>query len=262
MSTQLTRRDILTGLGLTGLGVFAVQGALRGQQALARGIAAPVSKTFEFSRGSGGMLAGFSDYSLIVGGLNCVAEVRPLPSGLTPSTGSRNAYYLAGTNRSDDLFMFLKAVLTHDEDGIVPNQSYMLSFDIRFASRSATCVGAGGDPSSVWLKAGGTPLEPVTTLANDGDTTRYLTMDVDKGYQMEGGKDLGLVGSIWNGLECPEGSAKSDWVMLHRTYVHPYPITADPADGGQLWIILGTDSGFEETTEVYYYRIRVELQPV
>ena len=71
-----------------------------------------------------------------------------------------------------------------------------------------------------------------------------------------------MLGSIWNGLERPEGAAKSDWVMLRRTYVHPYPITADPAGRGQLWIILGTDSAFEETTEVYYYRTRVELQPV
>jgi hypothetical protein len=255
MTTPLTRRQMLAGLG-----VLAVQSALRAPHALAQTSPATIRKTFEFSSGSGGMLAGFSDYGVAVGGLNAVAEVRPLPRGLTVPHASRNAYYLAGVNRSDDLFMFLKAVLMQ-EDGIVPGQAYTLSFDIRFASNSTDCVGQGGSPMEVWLKAGGTPLEPITTLAPPEYGSRYLTIDVDKGYQIEGGKDLGSLGSIWNGIPCPE-SLVGEWVLLRRTYTHPYPIIASPADGGQLWVILGTESGFESLTEVYYHRIGVELQPI
>jgi hypothetical protein len=272
MNTMLTRRDIIAGFGAA-----AVGGTLLGQNAAAeevepRATAAAeeaqdaaealktpgtIVKTFEFSRGSAGMLAGFSDYGHVVEGLNCRAEVRPLPPALGNSFRGRNAYYLAANNASDDIFMFLKSVLT-SADGIVRFQPYLASFDIQFASQSNNCVGVGGDASAVWLKAGGSSLEPVTILTSNNE---YVGISVDKGAQAAGGKDLGTIGSIWNGVECPE----SKWMMLRRTYTHPYPITATgegtAGAGGQLWIALGTESGYESVTEVYYYRIKVKLTP-
>jgi hypothetical protein len=269
MNTTLTRRDLIAGLG----GV-AVAGTLLGQSARAQEtearttaeaedgaeaqeIPGTIVKTFEFSRGSAGMLAGFSDYGHVVEGLACTAEVRPLPPELGISFRGRNAYYLAANNASDDIFMFLKSVMTL-ADGIVRFQPYRASFDIQFASQSNNCPGVGGDASSVWLKAGGSSLEPVTTLTRNGE---YVGISVDKGDQQEGGKDLGTIGSIWNGIECPE----TNWVMLRRTYTHPYPITATGGGkagaGGQLWIALGTESGYEAVTEVYYHRIKVKLTP-
>jgi len=61
----------------------------------------------DFTRGSGGWLASFSDYSLAQGGMDRVAELRPAPGG----DPDERAYYLQGANRSDDLFMFLKKPL-------------------------------------------------------------------------------------------------------------------------------------------------------
>ena len=42
-----------------------------------------------------------------------------------------------------------------------------------------------------------------------------------------------------------------------RTHEHPTPVTAS-ADG-DLWLLVGTDSGFEGLTRLYYLRFEVEL---
>ena len=136
-------------------------------------------------------------------------------------------------------------------DGIVVNQAYLLSFDLWFASKSNNCIGVGGSEDSVWLKAGGSPLEPVPLLQSDN----YVSINVDKGSQSEGGTNLGVVDNIWNGKECPI----SELVMLHKTYDHPFPIKTS---SDELWIAVGTESGFEAVTGVYYYSIGVRLTPV
>jgi hypothetical protein len=40
----------------------------------------------------------------------------------------------------------------------------------------------------------------------------------------------------------------------------PFEVTAD--EGGRLWLIVGTDSGFEWLTTLYYTRIDYRLDPV
>ncbi len=207
--------------------------------------------TFEFSKGSGGMLAGFSDYSLSTTGMDLLAEVRRLPGGVSDSGTGRQAYYIESTNRSDDTFMFLKGVLK-SEHGVVAGHTYRVSFDIEFASDANNCIGVGGSVDSVFLKAGVSPIEPVTTIIN-GD---YISLNLDKGQQPQGGRDITTIGSIWNGTQCPQ----VEWRMLHKTYEHPYVVTA--SNNGELWITVGTESGFEATTGIYFRSIKVKLTEV
>jgi hypothetical protein len=150
--------------------------------------------------------------------------------------------------------MFLKAVV-NPQDGVVGNRDYLLSFDLWFASASGSgCAGVGGGPDAVYLKAGGSTLEPVPLLEGN-----QVLINIDKGDQLTGGRNLGFVGSIWNGKECPS----EEWVMLHRTYDHPFPIRSSSNDThGDLWIAVGTDSGYEALTGVYYYSIDVRLTPL
>jgi hypothetical protein len=245
--SSLTRREMIGGLG-----ALAVQSTVLAQTLSSSPQPGPVIlKNFEFSSGSGGMLAGFCDYNLTTGSLDFIAEVRPLPPGIHTYGANRQAYFLSGNNRPDDLFMVLKGIVTR-ADGIVPGQLYTVSFDIKFASNANDCPGSGGSPASVFLKAGGNTVEPVTKLLADG----YVTINIDKGEQMTGGKDMGLIGSIWNGTECPE----EEWILLRRFYTHPFPIEANPR--GELWLAVGTESGYEATTGVYYYSIKTVLTPV
>jgi hypothetical protein len=232
---------------LAASGMVALHGALGSWPALAQ--SGGLVKRFSFENGSAGMLPCFTDYGLSTTGFHFLAEVRQLPPNVQAPHRGRNAFYIQGDNHSDDLFMFLKAVLT-GADGIVPDRSYHLSFDIWFASRSNNCVGVGGSEDSVWLKAGGSGVEPVPLLQGN-----YVSINVDKGDQSQGGENLGVIDNIWNGKECPI----SEWVMLHKTYDHPFPITAS---GDELWIAVGTESGFEALTGVYYYSIAVRLRPV
>ena len=236
---------------LVASGMVALQSMVAGWPLEAQSDARVLFKRFSFARGSAGMLPGFTDYALGMAGFDFLAEVRELPAEVRVPGWNRNAYYIQGDNHSDDLFMFLKAVLG-SANGIEPNQAYLLSFDLWFASRSNNCVGIGGSEDSVYLKAGGSTLEPVPLLQSDN----YVSINVDKGDQSMGGKNLGVIGNIWNGEECPI----SKWVMLHKTYDHPVPIQASPE--GELWIAVGTESGFEALTGVYYYSIGVRLKPV
>jgi hypothetical protein len=234
---------------LAASGMVALHGALGSWPAVAQPGTHGLAKRFSFENGSAGMLPCFTDYGLSTTGFHFLAEVRPLPPNVEAPHRGRNAFYIQGDNHSDDLFMFLKAVLT-GADGIVPDQAYRLSFDIWFASKSNNCVGVGGGEDSVWLKAGGSGVEPVPLLQGN-----YVSINVDKGDQSQGGENLGVIDNIWNGKECPI----SEWVMLHKTYDHPFPITAS---GDELWIAVGTESGFEALTGVYYYSIGVRLRPV
>lgn len=207
---------------------------------------------YDFQQGSHGWLPGFTDYSLLNGDLRRVAEIRDLPEEV--ATGFK-AYYLQSMNRSDDMFMYLKKVLDSN-DGIEAGRLYNVTIDIEVASNAPTgCVGVGGAPGeSVWLKAGTSPVEPVSILTGD-----YLTLNLDKGNQSSGGRDAGIVSDMANGDPC-ELPIAPRYVLLHRVYHHPTPVRA--ALDSSLWIFAGTDSGFEGLTGLYYYSIQVTLRPL
>jgi hypothetical protein len=157
-------------------------------------------------------------------------------------------------NRSDDMFMYLKRHIS-GEDGLKPNQAYELSFKIVFASNAASgCVGVGGAPGeSVYLKAGASADEPVSVLGPGS----ALTVNIDKGQQAAGGRDAGVAGNIANGRPC-EGM-EQPYVRVERSYTHGVVRTDNR---GALWLVVGTDSGFEGLTGLYYETITARLTPL
>ena len=216
-------------------------------------ISSSVALEFDFRDGAQGWEGGFAEYAPEMEDMMLEAEIRSLPSELgINGTG----YYVQGTNHSDDLFMFLKRRLGPD-DGIAPGQEYRVMFTIVFASNAPSgALGIGGAPGeSVFLKAGASTLEPEVYL--DSDTGYYL-MNVDKGEGNSGdGTAASVVGDIANGLSAEENPR---YVSVKRQHEHEYTTTASP-DGG-LWLLVGTDSGFEGLTGIYYQSIAVTLQPV
>ena len=216
-------------------------------------ISSSVRLEFDFRDGAQGWEAGFAEYAPEMEDMMLEAEIRSLPSELgINGTG----YYVQGTNHSDDLFMFLKRRLGPD-DGIAPGQEYRVMFTIVFASNAPSgALGIGGAPGeSVFLKAGASTLEPEVYL--DSDTGYYL-MNVDKGEGNSGdGTAASVVGDIANGLSAEENPR---YVSVKRQHEHEYTTTASP--DGELWLLAGTDSGFEGLTGIYYQSIAVTLQPV
>ena len=224
---------------------------------VATGIASSIRIEFDFRQGAQGWEAGFAEYSPRTQDMMLEAGIRTLPSELgINGTG----YYLQGMNHSDDLFMFLNRRLGTD-DGVVPGQEYRVMFTIVLASNAPSgAVGIGGAPGeSVYLKAGASPVKPQAYL--DSDTDYYLT-NVDKGLGNSGsGTAASVVGNIANGLSAEELDLENPaYVSLTRQHEHEYTTIASP--DGQLWLLVGTDSGFEGLTAIYYQSISVTLIPL
>jgi hypothetical protein len=208
--------------------------------------------SYDFREGEQGWAAGFADYPP---GEEQFYELasgpRDLPTGAEPQgTG----YMLAGNNHSDDLFMFLKRKLGPAE-GIRPNTDYRLNYTIVLASNAPSgCLGVGGAPGEgVTLKAGGGDIEPVP-VEQDG----LYRLNVDKGEQTNSGRAAEAVGDIANGVPCEEAAA-GDYPYVSLTREHEGQISARSSASGELWLLVGTDSGFEGLTTLYYQRIEVVL---
>jgi len=214
-----------------------------------------VNVAFDFRDGASGWEPVFVDYPVVPDAeFALTAELRPLPPRLNDNgTG----FLLSGINRSDDLFMGIYRRLG-PEDGIVPGVEYRLSYSITFASNAPDdCLGVGGAPGeSVWLKAGGSGSRPEAIEAADG----HYRLSLDKANQSQSGAEASVVDIIANGIPCEEAFANLlPYVSLDRQHTHPQNIAASP--DGEIWLLVGTDSGFESLTAMFYQQITVELAP-
>jgi hypothetical protein len=216
-----------------------------------------ISLAYDFRDGALGWQAGFADYGLDQEpDMLLEAGLRDLPPELNvEGTG----FFIQGTNISDDLFMFLKRRLG-PEDGIEPNQAYRIRFHLALASNAPSgCFGIGGAPGeAVYIKAGASPVEPMPVL----DVDDHYRMNVDKGNQSDGGPAASTAGNVANGLPCDQVPDLEDapYLTVLRRHRHEHVVTAN-ADG-ELWLLVGTDSGFEGLTALYYRQIAVTLLPI
>ena len=170
-----------------------------------------------------------------------------LPSGL-----EGNALFVSGNNHSDDLFMFIQKQFT----GLKPETTYQVQFDVELASNSpAGMMGIGGSPGeSVYIKAGAVPHEPKIV----SDSIDWLRMDIDKGNQASEGEDMINLGTYSNPNIDPETQTGDEYALmrLDNQFV-PFQVTSDKE--GNIWVIVGSDSGFEGATAVYYNSINITL---
>lgn len=183
------------------------------------------------------------------------AEARSLP----PELGANGTgFYMQGHNRSDDLLMLLKKRLG-PEDGIVAGQSYQVNLIVNFASNAQSgCGGIGGSPGeSVTLRAGASAAEPLALLESQ-PVAPHVRMNVNILDPDQWGLTTSPGGNIANGLPCDLRS--TPYVSLQRAVRHETAVTAN--SDGELWLIVGTRSGFEGLTALYYQRIDVTLMPV
>jgi hypothetical protein len=200
-----------------------------------------------FETGNEGWAPGFSDYSTTTDTsiLAFRAGVGSLPKGLDTT---QHAIILQSTNRSDDVFMYLKKKVT----GLIPGQSYTVAFDINLASNAANgSMGTGGSPaSSVYVKAGASATEPITVLKG----TEY-EFNLNKGNQSQPGPDAVVLGDVANGTD------EVKYTLIDRSSASQ-PMVVKPNAKGELWLFVGTDSGYEGTTRLYYNRIKARIQEV
>jgi hypothetical protein len=206
-----------------------------------------LSFDFDFNLGPSGWVEGFADYPAGQDELfNLVADYRVL---LPPLDTSRSALYIAGTNRSDDLWMYYKTEVT-----LSPNTMYQVRFDVEIATATpGACFGVGGAPGEgVTVKAGVSLIEPDREL----DAAGWWRMNVDKGQQTNGGEDAVVIGDLANSRSCEDGP---EWEL--KGLSGPSMMIATDSTG-RAWLLVGTDSGFESRSAVYYTRFRAGFEPV
>jgi hypothetical protein len=248
------RRKLLTVLALAA--AFSLSDGISQVRRRAVGrspaIAQPVTINDDFRNGQLGWQAGFADYSPATEHMDLDSGIRALP----PELGiSGTGFLIAGDNRSDDLFMFLTKKLTA-ADGVRPNQRYDVAFRIVFASNAGNqCGGIGGSPgNSVYLKAGAAGEAPRVDL--DAENSYRLNLDI--GNQAEGGVNASVTGDI--SIDSSDCRDKAPYRTVVRLHHHPFAITSNAA--GEIWLLAGTDSGFEGRTVLYYESIGATLTPV
>jgi hypothetical protein len=165
-----------------------------------------------------------------------------LPSPLNTNSG---ALKQSGNNHSDDLFMFIRRKIS----GLEPNTDYAISYEIQFASNVADGqFGVGGSPGEgVTIKAGAGIIKPEKV-----NQSGFYQMNIDKNNQANSGSDMVVIGDFSNDTNQNEYTLKN--------LVANDILTVSTNSSGELWLVVGTDSGFEATTTIYYNLIKVKLE--
>jgi len=204
---------------------------------------------YNFAQGPAGWVAGFADYPAANEDIFMLeADYRPLREPLDTST---SALFITGMNRSDDLWMYYKA-----QAGLPADTSYRVTFDVEIATTAPSgCFGVGGAPGEgVSVKAGVSLVEPDAVL----DPAGYWRMNVDKGQQTNGGEAAIVLGDLANSRSCEDGFV---WEIKRlNSNGQSLQITTDGT--GSVWLFVGTDSGFESISALYYTRFQVSFEPL
>jgi hypothetical protein len=211
----------------------------------------PLNFEFSFQNSDDNFITGFADYPegseeqyQLTGGWS------DLPEHDSLDTDDRGIM-LHGANGSDDLFMFVKRRLG-STDGVEAEVVYRLDMSIKLASENGSgCAGAGGAPGeSNFFKAGASNTEP-EAIASDG----FMQMTIDKGQQSNGGADALTVGDLANGTD----SCSADVWRYKNLHLDEFYVKSSAT--GDIWLLLGTDSGYEGITTYYFSEISVDLTP-
>lgn len=200
----------------------------------------PEQLRFDFENGSQGWQAGFSDYDTeLADGFELQSGVRTIP------TTDKNGYYLSGKNQSDDLFMFIKSRFR----GLQQSTRYVanISTDI-YSNAGSNCIGIGGAPGeSVFVKFGFAETEPQQA---------GYDLNVDKGNQSNSGTNANVIGNLATlDADCSGSTLGSKTLSTTSQTQLEFTTTAE----GRIWLFIGTDSGFEGLSEVYFDNIEITV---
>ncbi len=202
--------------------------------------------SFDFETGPQGWQAGFADYPAE---FEDNFELRAEHVQLAASLGGGGAMLLEGFNQSDDLFMYLQRRIT----GLDPAATYRVKFLVEVATdvpRGQSGIG-GAPGEGVTIKAGAVNREPLRVLDPSGD----YRLDVDKGQQANPGADALVLGDLAKStFNFVSGSPELKTLTSH---LQTFEVTTDAE--GSVWVVVGTDSGFEGRSTVIYNRIEVRF---
>ena len=153
--------------------------------------------------------------------------------------------YIGAKNCSADLFMgYVKEI-----DGLDANGMYRVNVQFTVMSNvDKDLVGIGGSPgTSVYVKAGFSTAKPEVEKMEDG-YMRFVT--IDAGNLNVDGIDVYVVGNLEK-EEIVEGFVEKEFDLEME-------VSSNRA--GAMYLLIGTDSGFEGFSEYYISNVIVKLQ--
>lgn len=209
----------------------------------------PVNMTIDFATDAS-WTAGYADYEPgMETNIAFASGLRDVPAPIVGTKG----FLLGGRNESDDLFMFA----WREVQNLAPDARYRVRIELTIATDApADCPGAGGsEGEAVWVKGGAIPRRPQTAL---NPVNNLYEVNADKGDQIEDGTELLVLGN----LASPEaGDCLDPHYALKTMALNDKAPLIRTSSEGRMWIVLGTDSGFESRTEVYLVSARIRLDP-
>jgi hypothetical protein len=222
----------------------------------------PESFRFDFEADMQGWQPMFADYparasadeqSAIDAFYELSATHARLPSPLNTVAGTRE---LSGSNHSDDLKMLVKKEL----QGLSANTNYEVDVVAIIASNAPQgCAGVGGAPGEgVWIRAGVLGREPSRVLSAIGNSS-YWRLNVDIGDQASDGADGRVLGNFANSQTCESSTSAYELKTISTIGGAPLPARTDA--NGALWVVFGTDSGFEGVTRLFIESVEITAQP-
>lgn len=176
------------------------------------------------------------------------AEHTDIPSeGVPDDYKDKKGWKVFGNNHSDDLFMGIKAPVNGLDSGVL----YKVSIQAEFLTNiQSGCAGIGGAPGeSVYVKLAASTEEPINNVEDD-----YNRLNIDVGQQSQSGTNGLVVGDVSNGVDCGGEEA-----YVAKTVKTETTIDAMSNDEGQIWVLAGTDSGFEGVTSIYFTRLAITI---
>ena len=199
--------------------------------------------TYNFSSGTQGWDSLFSDYPK---GEESFYELEFAYSHLPePLDTTIKAIRLSGNNHSDDLLSFITTRISQ----LIPNAVYEVTFDITMASNVATnSAGIGGSPDLA-LGVGGLGYEPANAL---DEANWYRTNFISLLQSRESNNVMQMIGTI--GVQ----DTTTAYTLINRNN-KDNPIKLKTNEYGELWLMIGTDSGFEGITTLYFNSIIIRL---
>ena len=213
----------------------------------------PPDFTFDFSDCSGGPDTPADESTCDI---NEAVEIRDLPDGL-----DGRGLFVGATNRSDDLFAYVYALVS----GADPDTEYMADIELTFATNiPSNCLGVGGPPGESVIVAGAVLSEaPFSVFVDDqpgSPPERVLPLDkVGEGGLGTDGEDIAALGDFATpGEDCD----MDDGEYALKTVSDRSPRSVISDSNGNVYVLFGTDSGFEDRTEIYYVSATIELTPV
>lgn len=176
---------------------------------------------------------------------------------VVPGSGGVAGFRLSGNNHADDLYMGMRRKVA----GLRGVALYTLEYSVRLWTNTGEgCLGVGGSPGdSVYIKVGAASVRPAPEPAGDGQAVWTFPPAVDKGNQAAGGPAGSVAGTAANGQNGPCGNDGDPYTAIEYNGV-THPFTVGSNKYGELWLLVGSDSGFEGNTTIFWERVDVTLR--